>query len=85
MRKEVRSVGVGTATHIVDCVSGQTGISELQQDQRSEVSVRPGAASIDLGSPAGCLFHFARDLFTDFECAYTDVRTDRGHEIPRLV
>lgn len=85
MRKEVRSIGVGTAAHIVDRVVRQTGILELQPNQRSEISMGLAVTSIHHGSPAGCPFHLSRHLFTDLERADPNVRADRGDEISWLV
>ncbi len=85
VRKKLRSVGPCTRTHIVDGFVGNAGVSELESNQRSEVSVRLRAVlSNDRPSVRG-LFHLASYVFTDLEPIDPDVRTDRHDELGGVV
>jgi hypothetical protein len=85
MRKEVRSIAVGTATHIVDRFRGNAGVQELKGDEPGQVTVRSFTAAIDHGSTPCRALHFAGDFFSDLESADSNVRADRGHELAGLV
>ncbi len=85
MRKEVRSVCVGTATHIVDRPGGNARIAELKGDELCQVAVRSLAASIDHRSTSRRLLHLAGDFFSNLEGGDPDVRADRGHELAGVV
>lgn len=85
MRKEVRSVAVGTATDIVDRFTRKARVSQLELGEFGQVAVGSLASAIDDRPPSSRVLHFARNLFADFEGAHSNVRTDRGDELGGVV
>lgn len=85
VRKELRSVGPCTPTHIFDGFIRNASVSELESNERREVAVRLHAVPSN-DRPAGRgLFHLASDFFTDFERIDSDVRSDRHDELGGVV
>ena len=85
MRKEVRTVVVSTATHIVDRSHRETGVSQLKLDELAQVAMRPLAAPIDDRSTCCGPLQLARDLLADLEGAHSNVRANRGDELSGIV
>ncbi len=85
VRKKLRSVGSCTPTHIIDGFVRNPGVSELESNQRSEVTVRLRAFPPDDRSAFRGVFHLAGNLLTDFERIDSDVRTDRHDELGGVV
>jgi hypothetical protein len=85
VRKELRSVGPCTPTHIFDGFVRNAGVAELESNERSEVTVRLRAFPPNDRSAVRGVFHFASNLLTDFERIDADVRTDRHDELGRVV
>lgn len=85
MRKEVRTVIVSTATHIVDRIQRETGVAQLKLDELVQATVWLLAGPID-DRPTSCgPLHLARDLLADLKSADSNVRTHRGDELPGIV
>lgn len=85
VRKELRSVGPCTPTHIFDGFIRNASVSELESNERREVAVRLRAVPSN-DRPAGRgLFHLASDFFTDFERIDADVRSHRHDELGGVV
>jgi hypothetical protein len=85
MRKEVRTVVVSTATHIIDRIHWQTGVAQLKLDQLVQAAVWPLAGPIN-DRPTCCgPLHLAGDLLADLEGTNSNVRTNRDNELPGIV
>jgi hypothetical protein len=85
MRKEVRTVVVSTATHIVDRIHRQTGVTQLKLDQLVQAAVGLLAGPID-DRPTCCgPLHLAGDLLANLERTDSNVRTNRRDELPGIV
>ena len=85
VRKEVRGIRVRAPAHIIDRVVPDTSVSELKSYEGDKVTVRLGAIAANDGVTTGCPLHFSGDFFSDLELPYADVRTDRHHELGRVV
>jgi hypothetical protein len=81
VRKELRSVGPGTPTHIVDGFVWNAGVLELEANERSEVTVWLAALPSNDRRPVRGLFQSASDVFIDFERIDSDVGADRHDEL----
>lgn len=85
VRKELRSVGHCTATHILDGLFRNADILELTSNERSEVAAGFGAfASDDLPTLRGFL-HLARDVLVDFKGSDPNVGADGYDELGGVV
>jgi hypothetical protein len=85
VRKELRSVGPCTPTHIIDGLIGNASVSELESNERSEVPARLRAVPSNDRPAVRGRFHLASDVFTDFERVDPDVRSDRHDELGGIV
>jgi len=85
VRKELRSVCPCTPTHIFDGFVGNAGVSDLESNERGEVTVRLRAVPSNDRPAVRGLFHLASDVFTDLERIDPDVRTDRHDELGGVV
>jgi len=85
VRKELRSVGPCTPTHIFDGFVGNASVSELESNERSEVAMRLRAVPSNDRPAVRGLFHLASYVFTDLERIDPDVRTDRHDELGGVV
>jgi len=85
VRKELRSVGPCTPTHIFDGFVGNASVSQLESNERSEVAMRLRAVPSNDRPAVRGLFHLASYLFTDLERIDPDVRTDRHDELGGVV
>ena len=85
VRKELRSVGPCTPTHIFDGFVGNASVSELEANERREVAVRLRAVPSNDRPAVGGVFQLASDVLTDVERIDSDVRTDRHDELGGVV
>jgi len=85
VRKEVRSLGVCAAAHIVDGVDGNTEVSKLQSKQRREVAMRLGGVAPNHPATARSSLHLQGHFCSDFECFDPDVRPDRDDQLRWVV
>jgi len=85
VRKELRSIGPCTPAHIFDGVAGNTGVSELELNERSEVPVRLCAVPSNNSPAVASRFHLLGDFFTDLECLDPNMRTDGHDELGAIV
>ncbi len=85
VRKKLRSVGPCTPSHIFNGLVRNPGASELETNERSEVTVRLRAFPPNDYSAVRGVFHLAGNLLTNFERIDPDVRTDRHDELGGIV
>lgn len=85
VRKELRGVARGAAADVVDPLLLKAGIPKLQVDQGGQVTMGFRVASPNDSTAASRAIHLARNLFADFKCVDTNVRTDRGEQLVRIV
>ena len=81
----MRGVAHGAPPHIIDRLVRNTGVAELESNQRGKVAVGFHRFALDDGAAIGRLLHLARDLFADFECRHANVGTDGHDELARIV
>ena len=80
---EERGLGEGVPREVVDL--GQAHAPELRTEDGCEVDLRPWARAVDDGVESFGVGgdELGGDLLADLEARETDVRPDRGDEIPR--
>lgn len=85
MREKTSCIGKRATADVVDCLTRDARVSELQHDERREIAMRFARASLDYLTPVRGSIHLLRDVLSDLERPEANVRTDRDHQLTGIL
>lgn len=85
VREKAIGIAKRASSDIVDGTARDPRVSELQHDERREIATRLNTTTLDHLAPIGRSIQLLRDVFPNLERTDANVRTDRHHQLGRIL